>query len=277
MLQTNILVIAGMHRSGTSMVTHWLHTCGLNVGENLLGAGVGNIEGHYEDTDFYRLHVDHLLENNLPYTGFVKDAPPPFSQKTKETLAGIIAAKNKKSAQWGWKDPRTCLFLNEYDQLLPGAKYLIIYRDFSSTVSSMISRIIKNKDIKHNRRKWLHRLYWNTIGRKIKQQWILWRNSNLFLHVWLLYNRNLLDLANKIDSDNYIIVNYKTLLDDDTKVFSTLKNKWHFSLNYIAFSNIYQPKLLSKVLNIEPYASARLIREARAVMQSLEALEKKNV
>lgn len=275
MQQNKILVIAGMHRSGTSMVTHWLHECGLNVGEKLMGAGIGNSDGHYEDLQFYQLHVDHLLENQLPYTGFVEETTPAFSKKTKEALADIIAAKNKKFAQWGWKDPRTCLFLHEYEKLLPDAKYLIIYRDFSSTVSSMISRIFKKKDIKHSQQKWLARVFWNTFSKKIKRQWILWRNTKLFLRVWLLYNRNLLDLANSLDRDRYIIVNYKTLLKDDTIIFSTLKDKWRFSLNYVNFSNIYKPKLLSDVLNIEPFAGRQLLKEAQAVMQSLEALEKK--
>lgn len=275
MQQNNILVIAGMHRSGTSMVTHWLHECGLNVGENLLGAGIGNMDGHYEDMEFYQLHVDHLLENKLPFTGFIEKKAPVFSLKTEEALSGIIAAKNKKFAQWGWKDPRTCLFLNEYEKLLPNAKYLIIYRDFSTTVSSMISRIFTMKDLKHNQQKWIARTFWQKIGKQVKRQCILWRNTKPFLRVWLLYNRNLLNLISSIDHDRYIIVNYKTLLKDDTKIFSKLKDKWRFSLNYVNFSNIYKPKLLSSVLNIKLFAGKRLIREAESVMQSLEVLEQK--
>ena len=38
-MANDILVIAGMHRSGTSLITHWLHDCGLQVGERLVGAG----------------------------------------------------------------------------------------------------------------------------------------------------------------------------------------------------------------------------------------------
>lgn len=275
MQQNNILVIAGMHRSGTSMITHWLHECGLNVGENLLGAGIGNTEGHYEDMDFYQLHVDHLLENKLPYTGFIGEAAPAFSPKTEKTLKDIIAAKNKEFAQWGWKDPRTCLFLNTYEKLLPDAKYLIIFRDFSATVSSMISRIFKQKDIKYSKQKWLARMFWNKIGRKVKQQWILRRNTQLFLRAWLLYNRNLLEFTSKINNNRYTIVNYKTLLKDDTKIFSTLKEQWHFSLKYVNFSKIYKPKLLSDLLNIESFTDKLLFKEAQAVMSSLEALEQK--
>ena len=277
MQQNNILVIAGMHRSGTSMITHWLHECGLNVGRNLMDAGIGNTEGHYEDMEFYQLHVDHLRINKLPYTGFIEKAAPAFSPKTEGILKDLIAAKNKEFAQWGWKDPRTCLFLNAYEKLLPDAKYLIIFRDFSATVSSMISRIFKQKDIKHSKQKWLARMFWIKIVRKIKQQWILRRKAQLFLRAWLLYNRNLLELASKIDSNRYTVINYKTLLKDDTKIFSTLKDKWHFSLKYVNFSNIYKPKLLSDALNVESFTDKQLLSEAQAVMQSLEALAQKMI
>jgi len=41
------LVILGMHRSGTSLITQWLKNCGLSVGDSLHGADVGNAEGHF--------------------------------------------------------------------------------------------------------------------------------------------------------------------------------------------------------------------------------------
>jgi len=51
-MATNTLIIAGMHRSGTSLISQWLNRCGLNLGENMIGASSGNVEGHFEDIDF---------------------------------------------------------------------------------------------------------------------------------------------------------------------------------------------------------------------------------
>ena len=45
-----------MHRSGTSLISNWLHHCGLQLGEHLLEAGNGNEEGHFEDVEFLRMH-----------------------------------------------------------------------------------------------------------------------------------------------------------------------------------------------------------------------------
>ena len=51
-----------MHRSGTSMLASWLHHCGLNLCERLLGSGVGNLRGHFEDWDFIELTEQMLKQ-----------------------------------------------------------------------------------------------------------------------------------------------------------------------------------------------------------------------
>jgi hypothetical protein len=49
--------IAGMHRSGTSMVTRLLHMCGLFLGseDDLYPQAPDNLEGFWEDTHFVRV------------------------------------------------------------------------------------------------------------------------------------------------------------------------------------------------------------------------------
>src|ERR1700678_1799220 len=101
-----ILIIAGMHRSGTSLISHWLHSCGLNLGETLLGADIGNTEGHFEDVDFYRFHEDTLEAHHLSKFGFITHPIESLTGYQTEKLKSIISFKNKMSGQWGWKDPR---------------------------------------------------------------------------------------------------------------------------------------------------------------------------
>ena len=47
-----VLVILGMHRSGTSLVANWLHDCGLHVGDRLLEGTFANEKGYFEDLIF---------------------------------------------------------------------------------------------------------------------------------------------------------------------------------------------------------------------------------
>src|SRR5262245_37878566 len=56
------ICVTGMHRSGTSMVTHLLHVCGLHLGdESLLKAAADdNPEGFWEHEEFVGIN-DELL------------------------------------------------------------------------------------------------------------------------------------------------------------------------------------------------------------------------
>ena len=58
------LIIVGMHRSGTSLTTSVLSKSGLDIGSNLLGSGVGNEEGHFENLEFVDFHRKMLIEKN---------------------------------------------------------------------------------------------------------------------------------------------------------------------------------------------------------------------
>ena len=65
-----VLVIGGMHRSTTSLAASILAAAGLNLGDDLMGAGTGNEAGHFEDNDFYMLHQRILAANGLALEGY---------------------------------------------------------------------------------------------------------------------------------------------------------------------------------------------------------------
>src|SRR4051812_47462812 len=137
-MQNKVLVILGMHRSGTSLVAQWLQRCGLHIGTRLVGAGRGNIEGHFEDRDFLDLHRSILISNNLPDTGLVSEFDTALNNTHLAEIKGLIALKNSLFEEWGWKEPRTCLFLEQYMHVLPATKYIILLRDYNSVVDSLI-------------------------------------------------------------------------------------------------------------------------------------------
>ena len=69
-MASKVVVIVGMHRSGTSLITQWLQRCGLFIGDSLEGPGVGNVQGHFEDIDFLQLHQELLLKKKLSIKWF---------------------------------------------------------------------------------------------------------------------------------------------------------------------------------------------------------------
>ncbi len=133
-----VVVITGMHRSGTSLVTGLLQQAGVDIGRELLPANRGNPYGYLEDTEFLDFQEQLLRARGLDM--FVT-APVDFAP----TAAEIERAKSLISARanrpiWGWKDPRTSLFLEFWDQLLPEASYIFLYRHPLEVVLSLMRR-----------------------------------------------------------------------------------------------------------------------------------------
>ena len=54
-LQKDVIIL-GMHRSGTSMVSGLLTNLGVDLGEDALGPLISNPRGHFEDGDFLGLN-----------------------------------------------------------------------------------------------------------------------------------------------------------------------------------------------------------------------------
>jgi len=66
-----VLIITGMHRSTTSLVTQWLRQCGLFIGESTVGPDQGSRAGQVEDPDFLRMHERLLKKRNYSTTGLI--------------------------------------------------------------------------------------------------------------------------------------------------------------------------------------------------------------
>jgi hypothetical protein len=189
------LIILGMHRSYTSLTTQWLMRAGLHVGTELLGPSEGNLDGHFEDVDFLRFHEDILAANDLPRDGirfendigfdFARFENVSVSDTHRKRASALIAAR---PLQFGWKDPRTCLFLPTWRALLPAATSLVLVRHFDDVVCSLDKRdrlLVAKADVRH-------RVLSRLRGR--------FRSHNAYLGAWIYYNRCLLDHINKSDS-----------------------------------------------------------------------------
>lgn len=135
------LIVLGMHRSGTSLVSHWLQQSGLFLGAELYGASPFNLGGYFEDVDFIRLHQSMLSALGQHPSGHEiplerQHAPTP---EMTARLAAFVDARRQRTA-WGWKDPRSCLLLDLYRTACPDARYLLVLRDFAPIVHSLVRR-----------------------------------------------------------------------------------------------------------------------------------------
>ncbi len=135
------LAIAGMHRSGTSLVASLVAGAGLGLGERLLGAGRGNERGHYEDLDFLELHQKALRAGGFHGDGIVPAGRPALPPALEARAMEILAARRAAGVPWGWKDPRTLLFLDFWAEAAPEAAWLLVFRSPWEVADSLFRRL----------------------------------------------------------------------------------------------------------------------------------------
>lgn len=138
--------IAGMHRTGTSMVSHMLSMCGAYLGprEDLLGeASPSNPEGHWENVAFR-----HINDSLLGFLGGGWDYPPDFPDQWAERaadgplgeMAHQLVDKHANIGVWGWKDPRNSLLLPFWKNIIPGLKTVVCVRSPLDVAASLSAR-----------------------------------------------------------------------------------------------------------------------------------------
>src|SRR5262245_52069690 len=134
-----IIVTTGMHRSGTSLVSSLLQEAGVHVGEQLLAPNVANPHGFFEDVDFYEFHEELLRDRGQSYL-YVDNAFAFEPTAADLERASQLIAERAHRPCWGWKDPRTALFLDFWHQQLPDARYLFVYRHPLAVLLSLVRR-----------------------------------------------------------------------------------------------------------------------------------------
>jgi|GEM_PF-1569582 len=145
---TVICCITGMHRSGTSLVAQWLTQGGLplTIG-GTIAPDISNPRGYIEDLDFVRLHAAHLSRIRRYSFGW-NLAPVDFLHFNASELIRareLIAMRTSIHSAWGWKDPRTILFLTAWKELIPELKVIILCRPCAEVVLSLLTRGIRQR------------------------------------------------------------------------------------------------------------------------------------
>lgn len=133
--QRSILIL-GMHRSGTSMLTGSLQEAGLALGDVVTRAA-HNHKGNRECRDMMSMQEDLLVCN-----GGAWDNPP----ETVRWQLNHKARRNQFISQftseelWGFKDPRTLLTLDGWLDVLPDAEFVGIFRHPARVAESLNRR-----------------------------------------------------------------------------------------------------------------------------------------
>src|SRR5580692_6767238 len=122
--------IAGMHRSGTSMVTRLLMCSGLNLGpaDRFPSPKNDNPEGYWESIPFQSTNQQLLAIHDTAW-----QFPPDLSDGWEEddrfadlrAKAKLIPAELGMKEPWGWKDPRNSILLPFWLSIWPDLRVVV--------------------------------------------------------------------------------------------------------------------------------------------------------
>jgi hypothetical protein len=137
------VLILGLSRCGTSYLASFLRANGVDLGANLGQAGYVNPRGFYEDRSIVNFHR-RLLAKGEPRGADIPllvgpRGPAPNAAEEEEAVR--ILETLAKPGLWGWKDPRTLLFIDFWLGLLPDAKLIIPIRHPLENYFSYLKRI----------------------------------------------------------------------------------------------------------------------------------------
>lgn len=190
------LIITGFHRSTTSACANWLHCAGLDLGSNLMGGHISNAKGHFEDFEVVDIHNKSLQKAGTSWLFHdeVDLCEHPSSDSFKLALQNYVDKRFSVHNIWGVKDPRACLYLNDWHHVLgDSGRYLFIIRHWSSCVESLLKR--------HSRE-----LAYNLPSSQSAHSILaFWRDFSLAAKMWQSYNKRVLSFVKRNPSHCMVV------------------------------------------------------------------------
>jgi GT2 family glycosyltransferase/glycosyltransferase involved in cell wall biosynthesis/septal ring factor EnvC (AmiA/AmiB activator) len=216
-------LIAGMHRSGTSLTASLLQKVGINIGKKLVGPEYGNIKGHFENVDFVKFHQEILRSQNIDDLGsnLLDEQEILIGEKEKKRGRQLIKKHQRGNVLWGWKDPRTTLFLDFWWELLPQANFIFTYRTPWEVVDS---------------------LYRRGTDENLRE------SPEVAVKMWQLYNRRILNFAQKFP-ERCLIANVYQVGKNAEGFIKAINDKFNLDLAPPSEDNFEESLLIKKTEN----------------------------
>ncbi len=224
------LVVTGMHRSGTSLTAAFLQSLGIHLGEQFWQADQHNAKGYFEDVDFLQFQRS-LLADCCPQNdggwidwGWTENEQLDRSQFFHYTNEAKQLLQNRQHLSiWGWKDPRTTLLLDFWQELLPEAYFLLVYR-FPWDVIDSILRLNAP---------------------------VFSENPDYPLKIWQYYNRHLWDFYRR-NSERCLLCNVNRFWENPGNLVQLLQDKFNLSVDFQTFKNselsqIFDPQMFRQL------------------------------
>jgi len=138
-----IILILGMHRSGTSIVAQMVEKWGAYFGENIMPPNEFNQDGYWEFNPLVAFH-EKLLEftNNKWFAPSEEISTKKLLIEFGDEAKQLVQRMDDKASVWCWKDPRMTLFIDFWMEILSNREviYVISNRQAVDISSSLFKR-----------------------------------------------------------------------------------------------------------------------------------------
>ncbi|WP_075989062.1 sulfotransferase family protein [Vibrio fluvialis] len=167
-----VIVVLGMHRSGTSAITKSLELFGVNLGEQLYGASFDNPKGFWEDEECLRINQELLNIDGYEYDSIVK-TPDLENEKVKvlhNEAVSVVSKNIEKYKIWAFKDPRTCRYLDFWQSVFDSVgcevDYVFVSRNPISVAKSLKKR--NNLELEKSYLLWAQHIFMSVSSMKYR-------------------------------------------------------------------------------------------------------------
>lgn len=201
------VIIAGMHRSGTSLLARMLNRLGVNFSSDLLPKDVDNPDGYQEDNAFLSLQrrwfSESIVDNQNGWRDWGWNSIQSISSlghaswKNKAKQLLNHRENNIGSGRWGWKDPRTTLLLPFWRHLRPELMLVGIYRA-PWDISDALQRLRHSQFRTH---------------------------PEMILPLWQLYNKRIVEYL-EAEPERCILVNAESLASSPEVLPHLTEDRW---------------------------------------------------
>ena len=144
MMPRQLVVILGMHRSGTSLITKSIELLGYTLGDNLMPSGVDNPKGFWEDLDIVQFNDKLLASNQTSWDSLLDSGSKAYSRELQQEALTLLESKFSNTDKFIIKDPRMSLLLDFWSACFVEADisvhYLAVYRQPLDVAASLHAR-----------------------------------------------------------------------------------------------------------------------------------------
>lgn len=155
------IVVCGMHRAGTSLVSRLLYEAGVYMGpSSITKPDPANTEGEFENPQFVGLNNILLKEAGGSWN------KPLMVQSHGDGRAKLLIEQYGHLPVWGWKDNRTAFTFRAYEPFLNNVLFVVCRRQKESVIKSLHrthSRQFPEENRNDEYFSWLYDRYYEAI------------------------------------------------------------------------------------------------------------------